>query len=100
MKNKRKKYLSFRNYLDLLGGRDSFGLFMIQKFYPGLHQKIDHNSTQIPNTTSSGSNLDQELSLSEHNQDNTSQGIAEDKNIYRFILHCIDPEKEEFKKKT
>ena len=52
LKNKRKKYLSFRNYLDLLGDRDSFGLFMIQKFYPGLHQKIDHNSTQTPNTTS------------------------------------------------
>ena len=45
LKNKRKKYISFRNYLDLLADRDSFGLFMIEKVYPGLRQKIDHNAT-------------------------------------------------------
>jgi len=33
------------------------------------------------------------------NENESLTFIAEDKNIYRFILHCIDPEKEEFKKR-
>ena len=94
LKNKRKKYISFRNYLDLLADRDSFGLFMIEKFYPGLRQKIDRNATSPSNKTSVPSNLDPDFSLSGDNQDGNDTPVADDKNIYRFILHCIDPEKE------
>ena len=43
--------------------------------------------------------MDSDFSLSGDNQDGNDTPAADDKNIYRFILHCIDPEKEQFKKR-
>ena len=86
LKMKRKRDISFRNFLDSLANRDQFGLFMIDKVYPGLRQKIDHNVESPSKPASSESIPQKEKDIK-----------SEDKNTYRFILNCIDPEKDEFK---
>ena len=86
LKMKRKRDISFRNFLDSLANRDQFGLFMIDKVYPGLRQKIDHNVESPSKPASSESIPQKEKDIK-----------SEDKNTYRFILNCMDPEKDEFK---
>ena len=44
-KNKRKRKIPCKCFLDLLGDRDTFAAINIENYYPGLRQKFDRTST-------------------------------------------------------
>ena len=73
----------------MLGDRESFGLFNVGRFCSGLRQKIYHNDQ------SSLKKVYKKMDFSDcdDKSDTINDEIEELTNIYRFILHCIDPKR-------